>query len=166
MKKVLLFVALAVIVNLVSGQKSIDNLFEKYSGRDGFVTLTINGDLLKLLSFSSTEENEDPKPSNITQIRILAQDDNNLKVENFYDMVISDINLQSYEEFMRVKESDQDLRMLVRTEGDRFKEFLLIAGGEDNAVIQVKGNLTFKEAKKFSKDAKNGNGTNIVANFK
>ena len=47
--------------------------------------------------------------------------------------------LSKYEEFMRVKESDQDLRMLVRTEGKRFKEFLLIAGGEDNAVIQIKG---------------------------
>ncbi len=166
MKTVLLFVALNVVVNLASGQKSIDSLFERYSGRDGFVTLTINGDLLKLLKCSSNEENENSKPSNITQIRILAQDDDNLKVENFYDMVIKDLNLNSYEEFMRVKESDQDLRMLVRTEGNKFKEFLLIAGGEDNAVIQVKGNLTFKEAQKFSKDAKKSNGTNIVANFK
>jgi hypothetical protein len=128
--------------------------------------LTINGDLLKLLACSSTEEYEKSMPSSITQIRILAQDDDNLRVENFYDMVIKDINLNYYEEFMRVKESDQDLRMLVRTEGNKFKEFLLIAGGEDNAVIQVKGDLTFKEAQKFSKNAKKNNGTSIVANFK
>ena len=67
--------------------------------------------------------------ANISEIRILTQEDENMKVENFYDMVMKDIDLNKYEEFMRVKESDQDLRMLVRADGNRFKEFLLIAGG-------------------------------------
>ena len=86
-----------------------------------------------------------------------------MKVENFYDMVMKDIDLNKYEEFMRVKESDQDLRMLVRTDGNRFKEFLLIAGGEDNAVIQIKGDLSFNDAKKLSADARKNNGIDIVA---
>ena len=76
-------------------------------------------------------------------------------------MVIKDIDLQNYEEFMRVKESDQDLRMLVRSEGNRFKEFLLIAGGEDNAIIQIKGDLTLNDAKKMSEDAKKNHGLNL-----
>ena len=44
-----------------------------------------------------------------------------MKVENFYEMVIKDIDLNTYEEFMRVKESDQDLRMLVRTDGNKIQ---------------------------------------------
>ena len=67
---------------------------------------------------------------------------------------------------MRVKETDQDVRMLVRTEGNRFREFLLIAGGEDNAVIQIKGNMTFREARKFSEDAKKNHGMDIMAEHK
>jgi hypothetical protein len=55
---------------------------------------------------------------------------------------------------MRVKEKDQDLRMLVKTEGNRFREFLLIAGGEDNVLIQIKGNLTLDDAEKLSSDLK------------
>ena len=70
-----------------------------------------------------------------------------------YDMVINDIDLNNYDEFMRIKNSDQDMRMLVRTDGNIFKEFLLV-GGKNNALIQVKGNMSFKEAKKFSEDAK------------
>ena len=53
--------------------------------------------------------------------------------------------------------------MLVRSEGKKFKEFLLIAGGEDNALIQIKGTMTFDDAKKFSVDAKRNHGVNIVA---
>ena len=101
--------------------------------------------------------------ANITEIRILTQEDEAIKVENFYDMVMKDIDLNKYEEFMRVKESDQDLRMLVRTDGKRFKEFLLIAGGDDNAVIQIKGDLSFNDAKKLSADAGKNNGMDIVA---
>ncbi len=59
---------------------------------------------------------------------------------------------------MRVKSTDQDLRMLVRSEGNKFKEFLLITGGKDNAVIQIKGNMTYEDAKKFSDDAKKDHG--------
>jgi hypothetical protein len=165
MKKVFLMLALTISVILVSGQKSIDTLFEKYAGSDGFTTVTINGNLLKLASCLE-DDNENTFPVNITEIRILAQDNDKLKVDNFYNMVIRDLNLDSYEEFMRIKESDQDLKMLVRSEGNKFKEFLLIAGGEDNAIIQIKGNMTYQDAKKFCDKAKKDHGRNIISSRK
>jgi hypothetical protein len=165
MKRLLFLTVLMITASVLYAQKSIDDLFERYSGRDGFVTFTISGNLFKLACLDE-DDNDNPVPGKITEIRILAQEDNNMKVENFYDKVIKDLNLNDYEEFMRVKESDQDLRMLVRAEGNKFKEFLLIAGGEDNALIQIKGNMTFKEAKKFSDDAKKNHGVNILADHK
>lgn len=151
-------------LTVVSGQKSIDKLFEKYAGKDGFTTVTINGNLLKLAAcLDDDHDNDSALPASITEIRILAQEDHNMKVDNFYDMVIKDIDLSDYEEFMRVKESDQDLRMLVRAEGNKFREFLLIAGGEDNALIQIKGSMNFKEARRFSNDVKKNHGMDIMA---
>jgi hypothetical protein len=160
MKKMTLFLALLLAATFTYGQKSIDALFEKYAGKNGFTTVTINGNLLKM---AMDDDDDDSMPADITEIRILAQDDDdNNEIENFYDMVIKDIDLNLYEEFMRVKESDQDLRMLVRSEGNRFKEFLLIAGGKDNAIIQVKGNMTYNEAKRFSSEAGKKHGLNIT----
>lgn len=46
MKRLLLFAALMITLTAASGQKSIDLLFDKYAGRDGFTTVTINGGLL------------------------------------------------------------------------------------------------------------------------
>jgi hypothetical protein len=164
MKRLFVFIVLTITATLVYGQKSIDDLFERYAGKDGFTTVTINGNLLKLAHCLGDNDDENSIPANITEIRILAQEDKSTHVENFYNLVINDIDLKNYDEFMRVKESHQDVRMLVRTEGNKFKEFLLIAGGEDNALIQIKGNMSFKEARKFSDDAKKNHGLDIVAN--
>lgn len=166
MKRLFLFITLMMTLTMVYGQKSIDALFEKYAGKDGFTTVTINGNLLKLLSCLDDDHGDRSIPANVTEIRILAQDEDTIKVENFYDKVIRGINLDDYEEFMRIKEAHQDLRMLVRAEGRKFKEFLLVAGGEDNLLIQIKGTMTFDDAKKFSVDAKRNHGVNIVAERK
>jgi hypothetical protein len=166
MKRLLFLVFLISFAPFASGQKSIDLLFDKYAGKDGFTTVTINGNLLKLFGFGNTNDDDCSLPAHVNLIRVLAQEDSSINVENFYASVIKDINLSLYDEFMRIKKSDQDLRMLVRTDGDIFKEFLLIAGGEDNALIQIKGEMTFKEAKKFSEDAKKDNGQSIVKSNK
>jgi hypothetical protein len=167
MKKLIGIIAIVLIPSGLFAQKSIDALFEKYSGKDGFVTVSINGSLLKWAASLDDEHDKDNTlPKEISMIRILAQDDDNIKVDNFYDLVIKDLDLTAYEEFMNVKESDQDVRMLVKTQGKMFTEFLLIAGGKDNALIQIKGAMTFDEAKKFADDAKKDHGANIVVNKK
>jgi hypothetical protein len=164
MKKLFLILAVTITSTLIYGQKSIDALFERYAGRDGFTTVTINGNLLKLAASLSDDDEINSIPAEITEIRILAQEDNDVKVDNFYDLIIKGIDTNNYDEFMRVKESDQDLRMLVRSEGNRIKEFLLIAGGDNNAVIQIKGNMTYHEARKFCDQAKKDHGRNFISN--
>jgi hypothetical protein len=162
MKRFLVFIVLTITATLAYSQKSIDDLFERYAGKDGFTTVTINGNLLKLAHCLGDNDDEKSFPANITEIRVLAQEDKSMNVENFYNLVINDIDLKNYDEFMRVKKSDQDLRMLVRSEGNKFKEFLLIAGGTDNALIQIKGSMTYEDAKKFSRDAEKDHGMNLM----
>lgn len=166
MKKFWVFIVFTITATFVYGQKSIDDLFDRYAGKDGFTTVTINGNLLKWARHLSDNDEENSFPINISEIRILAQEDKSIHVENFYNTVINDIDLKNYDEFMRVKNSDENLRMLVRSEGNRFKEFLLIAGGVDNALIQIKGNMTYEEARKFSRDAEKNHGSEFFSNNK
>ena len=158
MKKSLGIITLILISAISKGQKSVDALFEKYDGKDGFVTVTINGNLLKIAAAMNDDQDNSTIPKDITQIRILAQDDKTMKVENFYHLFVNGLDLTKYEEFMQVKESDQIVRMLVRTEGKKITEFLLIVAGKDNALIQIKGSMSFEEAKKFAEDARKNHG--------
>jgi Domain of unknown function (DUF4252) len=151
------------------GQKSVDALFRKYEGSDGFVTLTISGNLVKLIRAFDHNDKDDCHfwPADITTIRILAQKDNGMFAGNFYDMVERDIDRKGYEEFMRVRNSDHEMVMLVRSQGRCFREFLVVAGddnGEDNVLIQVKGSMTYREAKNFADKMKKDRGMDIAIN--
>ncbi|MFZ0282088.1 MAG: DUF4252 domain-containing protein [Bacteroidales bacterium] len=163
MKRLLLMMVLSAAITAIFAQRSVDDLFDRYAGRKGFVTVTLSGDLLKLSCLVDDDNDKERLDGKITEIRVLAQDDDDMNVDNFYDLVIKDINTRGYEEYMRVKKSDQDLKMLVRTEGRRFREFLLIGGGEDNFIVQVKGDLSMKDAEKFSSDVKRDNGRNLFS---
>jgi hypothetical protein len=162
MKRSLLLIFVLTLTGQLFGQKSIDKLFNEYSDKDGYVVITVSGNLLKLGScFNSVPDCNKSLPDNITQIRILARNNEIITSENNFKKIIDRINLDDYEEFMRIKEMNQDFRMFVRSEGRTLREFLLIAGGEDNALIQIKGKMTFDEAKEFSKSLKENCELNI-----
>jgi hypothetical protein len=164
MKNLIWTIALLSLSIALNGQKSIDALFDRYGGKEGFTTVTINGNILKLAAKLDDNKDNDSgsMPKDIQLIRILAQDSEKVNSDNFYNQVIKDLDLKLYEEFMSVKSSNQDVKMLVRTEGNRFKEFILIVGGKDNALIQIKGDMSMDEAKKFADGAKKDHGMNIV----
>lgn len=158
------FIALSALASLIYGQKSIDDLFNKYSGKDGYVTLTFKGDILKLLNLDEKCRDKDSKSLNITEIRILATENETVQTDNFYDMVVRRLKLRNYEEFMSVNKSDQDMKMLVRTDGNSIREFLLVSGGDDNVLIQVKGKMTFDEAERLSSEVSGDTAMKMVSN--
>lgn len=163
MKKLIFVSAILLGAMSVNAQKSVDRLFQKYSDREGFTCISISGNLLNI---AARLENEDGKDrdieARITEVRILtAKDDNDERI-NFHDEVLKGLDLSDYEEMMSVKESDQDMKMLVRTEGRKVKELLLLTGGEDNALIQVKGDMTLSDARKLCENAKKHHGVTIL----
>jgi hypothetical protein len=135
------------------GQRSVDRLFDSYSDRDDFYTMHLSGNLLKF-AISSDNDDEEGLPQEITDFRLIAQKDDQEKVPDFYNMVMKNLDTEGYEEFMRIKSSDQNTILLVKGHGKEFNEFLMVAGGEHNVVIQVKGSFSVQDAKKFSVNIK------------
>lgn len=162
MKNILFLLLFTGISNSIFSQRSVESLFDKYSGSDEFTCITINGSLVKLIKALGDDEEEDFLPGDITTIRILAQNDSRRDAGNFYDMIERNLDRRNYEEFMSVKKYNQDLVMLVRTAGRSFREILVVAGGEDNLLIQIKGNMTFREAQRFADEIKKDNGRDFV----
>ena len=157
---------MTLIAVTITAQSTIDKLFDKYQGKDGFVTVTVNGNMLKFLAEVDDSDDDFIKHANkFTSIKILVQEDDEMEIENFYDMVIDEVNRSGYEEMVSVKSSDEDLKILVKADGRVFKEFLLIAGGDDNAIIQIKGNMTLDDVKEMGTSFKNGHGISGISDI-
>ncbi|MEZ5001325.1 MAG: DUF4252 domain-containing protein [Bacteroidales bacterium] len=167
MKRIALLSIISLLAVTLHAQSSIDRLFEKYQGKDGFVTVTINGNLLKMLGSIEDEDDDDLMrfADKFTAIRIIAQEEDYEGVENFYDAVIAEINRGGYEEMMTVNSSDADVKILVKGSGRAFEEFLVIAGGESNAIIQIKGSFTSDDVKKMSESVKSGDSLHGIGMF-
>lgn len=161
MKKIIITLALIAGFSSLNAQRSIDRLFEKYSDTDGYTCVTLSGNLLNLATTFEDDGDEKEIEAKITEVRILAQKDHRSGNVNFLDVVRRDLNMNDYEEFMRVKESDQDLRVLVRSNGRRISEFLLVSGGDENVLVQVKGDMSVSHARMLCEKAKKNNGTHI-----
>jgi len=54
------------------------------------------------------------------------QEEKGGNITNFLDVARRDLDSRDYEEFMSVNKTGQDLKMLVRMDGDIIREFLLI----------------------------------------
>lgn len=165
MKRILGILVVSALMGVAYGQRSIDRIFERFANNDGFVSFTISGNLLNLLKSDENEWDDNHWPDKITEIRILVQEDKDRDIENFFDLAGRDLDSRDYEEFMTVKKTHQNLKMLVRMDGDIIKEFLLIGGGEDNFIIQAKGRITVKEAEDFSYEAKKEHGRNMFSDL-
>jgi len=152
MKRIITPIVLIMFALTVNAQSSIDRLFDRYQGVDGFVTVTVSGSFLKMAGHFEDDDDLLKYADKFTSIRILAQEDDNMDVENFHDMIMDELAGGGYEEMVRVNSSDADLKIMVKAEGNIFTEFLLVAGGDDNAIIQIKGRLTEKTMKEIADD--------------
>jgi hypothetical protein len=158
-----LFFALFLSISVIAGfgQKSVDRLFDMYSDKDNLFTMHLSGNLLRFV-VNSDNDDEESLPQEVTEIRLIAQKDDQVKIPDFYKMVMKNLDTEGYEEFMRIKSVDQNTILLVKSHGREFSEFLMVAGGEHNVVIQVKGSFSFKDAKKFSENIKKDHCKNLV----
>jgi hypothetical protein len=154
MKRIITPLILFLLVVSASAQSSIDRLFDEYQGRDGFVTVTVSGNFLRMMGEFDDQDEFLKHSDKFTAIRILAQEDDDVQSGNFYDLVMDELDKGGYEEMVRINSSDADVKIMVKAEGEIFTEFLLVAGGDDNALIQIKGKMTDKMIREMSDSIK------------
>lgn len=149
MKKLILGFSAILLTALGYAQTDlIGSVFEKYSGIEGFTTVNISGDMLKLMTQAEMQRRDTVFSSTLSEIRILAMEDEcdkpsglNLKTE-VYDKLDKSV----YKEMLTVKQTDEDVVIMIKESEGRIKEMLVIVGGADNnALIQIKGDMLLSE---------------------
>jgi len=155
MKRIILFfVVICLAFNLKAQSNPVDDLFNKYSEKEGFTVVTISG---KMFSMFASEESKSPEGDVINKlksIRILSVEDTLLNRNiNFYSELSKKLDFSAFEELMVVKEGKDMTKFLVKQKGDIISELLVITGGPGgNSLISIRGDLDMKSLSNISKD--------------
>jgi hypothetical protein len=154
MKKVIVNLIILLIPGMLLAQRTpVDELFDKYSGKEGFTSVYITSYMFSMFTDVETDDPEfDELMKNLKAIKILATDETYNGNANFYKEIIDKLPMDQYKELMVIKEKDQDVKFLVNEKDGKIIELLLIAGGKDeNALISIQGNIDLKNISKLSK---------------
>ena len=143
MKKLAVLI-ICVLPLLGMAQKSpVDKLFAKYANKEGLTTVNISG---ALLGFASQIDKSSPEADFISKlegVRILSVDDDELnKSLDFYKELEADgfFKNHNYQVLMEVTEKDEVVRFYAKDAGSgKFSELLLVVGGDNNALISIRG---------------------------
>ncbi|MBW6501044.1 MAG: DUF4252 domain-containing protein [Bacteroidales bacterium] len=153
MKKLILITTVICLASVLNGQTNpVEEMFDKYSEKEGFTTVYISGRMFNLFSDKSSEA-EVKVMRRLKGIRILTVEDPLLnKSINFYTELSRKLDKSAYEELMVVKEKNEVTRFLIRQKGDTITELLVVSGGpEGNVLISITGDLDLKAISELSK---------------
>lgn len=143
MKKLLIFIICLIPLFGMAQKSPVDKLFDKYANKKGLTTVNISGALLGLASQIDNQSAEAKMLSDLDGVRILAVDDDDLNREvDFYKELENDgfFKNHDYEVLMEVTEENEVVRFFARSTGNgKFSELLLVVGGDDNALISIRG---------------------------
>lgn len=154
MKRSLLILFLFLIVSGVQAQDdAIVKFFSKYMDDDRFSRVYISPKMMQMAGgfLKSNEVKSDQEAADLGElitkirgIRILTAEKVNGKP--LYTEAMSTLTKNKYEELMDIQDKSSSVKFMVREEGGRVRELLMITGSSDNfTLLSMLGNFTYQD---------------------
>ncbi|MCX6224581.1 MAG: DUF4252 domain-containing protein [Bacteroidia bacterium] len=151
-KYFILFMVFFVTAGLSAQNKAIEQLFQKYSDKDGFTSVVITKNMFQLFANVDNPTNDDflKTVKSLDFIKILS-----IKGEKegaaFYQEIQSAIPEKDYKELMTIKETGNQVKFLTLEKDGVIKELIMISGGkEESTMIWIAGIIDMKTVSKIA----------------
>ncbi|MBN1820513.1 MAG: DUF4252 domain-containing protein [Prolixibacteraceae bacterium] len=158
MKKISFLILIATLA-LVSctDNSAVNTAFLKYGHRKGVVSITVPGFVVRFAAkFADLEREERQLLSSIDKVKVLTVEDNYLNEDidlhaEFYNSINKD---GRYEELLSMKSDDEKVTIYGKmVDEDVIKEMVVLVGGDDNALIYLKGHFSTQMINKVIDDS-------------
>ena len=156
MKRAYLLIATICFPIILHAQSALDRLFDKYSGKAGYTTVSINQSMFDL--FSAVADGKEDKEfkdisSRLSSIRILSCECKTgaNAVQEFYKQVIRLLPASEYQNLMEINDGGETVKLLIKKHGEKISELVMVAGGKDASVISLTGDIDLKQVSRLSK---------------
>ena len=142
-KLVLLTLLILVSISLSAQLTETDRLYHAYRGSDGVVSIYIPGFLCR---FAAAVGDMDPEEEEllrtIKSIRILSVESSHLNSKvNFVEEINPQRIDKRYQILLEVHDTDEHVIIYAREKNDCIKELMIVVGGDENALVCIKGRL-------------------------
>jgi hypothetical protein len=140
-----------------TSEDAISKYFSKYVDDERFTVVYISGKMFDMINKMELDLEDDEAEAilavckDLKGLRILTCEENG---QQFYQEALQIINKNEYETLMTVREGKKEnVQFLVRQNGDKLNELLLLVGGEDEEFVLLSfvGNIDLNEVGKLSK---------------
>ncbi len=158
----ILAVSLLLPAIVTAQQGSIDKLFEKYAGKEGFTSVNISSDMFKLAAGMTAQNDQDKAQeindivNQLTGMKILVCNPGSTKVSksDFIQEVEKTIPMKQFSELMTVQEKDSKVRFLTKPgSNNKISEMIMIAQNKDEIVVMsFTGDLDLEGIGKLSRN--------------
>jgi hypothetical protein len=136
MKNLILFTLILAPFFLNAQIQSIENFYNKYMEHEKATQINLKGWLLQMASDEEEgEEAEDNIFDKIEQLRILVMEDGNAVSQSDYKKLMKDVQKDNFEQLMKVQDEGTQVDILLREEGGKITNVLLVVFEEDEFVL-------------------------------
>jgi hypothetical protein len=153
MKKYIILLLLAGLgSSLFAQNKTLDQIFQKCSDREGYTSVVITKNMFQLFANIDNPENDDfiKTVKNLEFIKILSVKGES-EGKSFYAEINSAVQEKDYKELMTIKESDSHIRFLTLEREGVIKELMMISTGkEESSMIWLSGIIDMKTVSKIA----------------
>jgi hypothetical protein len=143
-KLLVLPVVVFLIFSSCEYDSGVSEAFTKYRFKEGVTSITIPGWVIGLASnLGDLQKEERELLRCIDKVRILTIEDNDLNARtNFHKEFYRSISQNpELEELLVVRDGDEQVTIFGKASEKSINELLILVGGDDNAMIYVKGRL-------------------------
>ncbi len=157
MKK--LFIVVVVMTGVVASTQAqndaITKFFNKYSSDESFTQVTVSSKMFSLFTNMEADSQEDKEVldaiSKLKGLRILRKE-NDQNARGLYKEAFLLIPKKDYEELMSVRDKDNDIKFMIKENGGKISELLMLMGGsKDFMIISIFGEIDLKQVSKMGK---------------
>jgi len=145
MKRIFLILTAAAFF-LVSchNNPGVSKAFSKYGHERGVTSITVPGWVIGIAAkFGDLDKNERELLNSIDKVKVLSVEDNGLNSHiNLHHEFYSKINVKhDFEELLTVNNQNENVTIFGKMEGDVIREMVILVGGNDNALVYLKGEI-------------------------
>ncbi len=148
-------------MTIMAQQKTvIDDIYNKYAGKDGFTSINISPDMFQMLaSMNMGDSSKDAKEAQnaIKQLKgmkmLVYEPKDSNQVFDFYKELKNKIPSNKFKEIMTVDAQDGKVRFLVnQNKNGKIKEFLMfVSGKHESLVMSLSGSIDMKTISEIGK---------------